>query len=344
MSHFSVSFLDALSREEYLQNMKLIRLILVSIAVIGTAFILSGCGRNAIATVNGQKIPKDEFYNRLERVNTQQGQAGIVVLNQLIQDQLWLQLAKDQKVEPTEAQIKSKIEWQKKAEDLAYTLRRQGLTLDDYKKLLIPQLAQFNVMTKGINIKDQDIRTAYDQAKNKDPFSRPARTRIAIIMSSSEKNINLSYDAIKNGADFGAVASRVSEDAVSRNNGGELGWIWKGMAVVPKAITDVATSLDANEVSKPFTVIADGKTQWYIIKALRKQPVLELTFEDSKDYIKDALLAKAATTSTKGQKLISEMFANAKIKVNSDKYKGLQQMFEKQQQDIKKAEAKAKKP
>lgn len=321
--------------------MQIRRLALVSTGVLAAALALSGCGKNSIATVNGDSISKDEFYSRLERLpipnsNGQSIQAGPAVLNQMVEDTLWEQLAKEKKVEPTEAQINKRIEWQKKAEDLAGQLRQQGMSADEYKKLLRPKLAKFNVLTKGISITNNEIKAAYEQNKNKPPFTKPAQTKIAIIMAMSQQKINDAYGKIKSGANFGEVAAQMSEDQATKASKGELGWIYAGRPGVPKQVIDTAASLRANGVCEPFPIpVGQNKSVWCIVKALQKQPEINMSFDDSRDFIHDAIAESKAARDPNIAKVFQEKFASSKIKLGPDKYKGLQENLEKAQKDYK---------
>ena len=83
--------------------------------------------------VNGEKVSKDEFYPRLERipVQTQQGTklAGQYVVEQMIGEKLIEQLAKKENVAPTDAQIEAKIKVIRKESngDIAQLLNSQGM-------------------------------------------------------------------------------------------------------------------------------------------------------------------------------------------------------------------------
>lgn len=324
------------------------RLAVVSMGILAAALTLSGCARNSsIATVNGDRISKDEFYSRLERLNLPNGngqsvQAGPLILNQMVEDKLWEQLAKEQKVTPTEAQVNKKLEWQKKAEDLSNQLRQQGLSADDYKKMLWPKLAQFNVLTKGISVSDKDVTTAYEQNKNKQPFSRPVRTRIAIIMASSQQKIEEAYNKVTSGADFAKVATEMSEDPVSKPRGGELGWVFTGMPGVPLQLIATANAASVSSVSKPVNLpVGSGKNAWVIIKAVDRKPAIHMTFAESKDFIRDKIAEQKAMQNQSLINVYRDKFISSKIVLNSDKYKGLQQNLEKAQKEYQKINKKA---
>jgi peptidyl-prolyl cis-trans isomerase C len=55
---------------------------------------------------------------------------------------------------------------------------------------------------------------------------------------------------IRNGADFGTLASQVSLDQTTKLNGGDLGWFPRGQ-LLQKTVEDAAFALQVNEVSPP---------------------------------------------------------------------------------------------
>lgn len=68
------------------------------------------------------------------------------------------------------------------------------------------------------------------------------------------------YNALKNGADFMALAKEKSQDIGSAPNGGNIGWISKGQTL--KAFEETAFSLKDGEISKPVL----SEVGYHIIK------------------------------------------------------------------------------
>jgi len=71
---------------------------------------------------------------------------------------------------------------------------------------------------------------------------------------------------LRHGADFAAVAKRVSADTASREQGGELGWFRRG--VMFKTFEDVAFRLRPGEISE----VVETPFGYHIIKVERVQP------------------------------------------------------------------------
>ena len=75
------------------------------------------------------------------------------------------------------------------------------------------------------------------------------------------------YNAIMAGADFAQLASKLSEDPGSKNNGGSIGQISRGQTL--KEFEDAAFALKDGQVSKPFLSPAG----YHIIKMMGHSPI-----------------------------------------------------------------------
>ncbi|MEC5342332.1 peptidylprolyl isomerase [Brenneria populi] len=72
-------------------------------------------------------------------------------------------------------------------------------------------------------VDDAAIADFYE--KNKSDYTQPARKKLSIIQVKTEADAQSVLDALKQGADFAALAKEKSTDPISRRNGGELGWM-----------------------------------------------------------------------------------------------------------------------
>ena len=69
-------------------------------------------------------------------------------------------------------------------------------------------------------------------------------------IAQAKVKIDSLYNALRQGADFAKLAQRFSHDSLSARNGGEMGWIEKGIML--KEFEDVAFALRKGEMSRPF--------------------------------------------------------------------------------------------
>ena len=109
------------------------------LATILLAVFIVGCGRDTVARVNGQKITRQEYYDRLERLpyrdpmNGRQMEAGAWVIDRLVTEKLILGMAQKEKVSPTDEQIEERVDNAQKQPGFAGELKKAGLTKDQFK-------------------------------------------------------------------------------------------------------------------------------------------------------------------------------------------------------------------
>jgi parvulin-like peptidyl-prolyl isomerase len=72
---------------------------------------------------------------------------------------------------------------------------------------------------------------------------------------------------VQAGEDFAKVAREVSLDAITRADGGDLGWFPKGMLSVPKEVEDAAFALQPSQVSG----VVRSPYGYHIIQVVERQ-------------------------------------------------------------------------
>lgn len=306
---------------------------LLGLAVLTTT--LTGCGRKGLIKVNGEKISKDEFIARLEQVpvQTQQGTqlAGQYVVQQMIQEKLVQQLAKKEGVTPTETQINKKLETIKKQSggDFNRALAGRGMTIEDFKKQMTTEQCLINVVTKGVNIPDPQVKAAYDQAlaaKNS-PFKRPEQVMVSMILTKDKAGIDKAYGLLNRGGLFEQVVKEQSQDPVTKPNQGQVPLpITKADTRVPAEMRTMAFSLAVGKFSQPFNV----KGSWVILKANQKKPAKTQTYGEVKDFIKEQLAMREGAKKNNFNKDLADFAKTAEITVNAERYKGIPDLIKKQ--------------
>ena len=98
--------------------------------------------------------------------------------------------------------------------------------------------------------------------------------------SAAEEKLKTIRNQIINEGDFGAVASAVSEDSGSAQEGGNMGWTAQGF-FVPE-FESIANSLNENEISMPFKT----RYGWHIIEFLGKR-----TFDNTEEIQKRKVIS-----------------------------------------------------
>jgi len=188
-------------------------------------FVTSGCkGKTAevMATVNGEQITREDFYTYLEHkpsvmVQTPQGAASANVatplnfqsLNDLVNQKLLEQMAKDEGVFPTEQEVKDEISFQQtKNQGFVKTLTSQGYTMTEIRRQLALERCRFKLITKGIKISDAQVDNYIKN--NPQQFMNPKTVDLSWIVVKDEATQKEVDSAVRGGETFSIVATRYS--------------------------------------------------------------------------------------------------------------------------------------
>jgi parvulin-like peptidyl-prolyl isomerase len=165
-------------------------------------------------------------------------------------------------------------------------LKQQGLSEDQARDIIRANLIQeaiYKKVTADVKVTDKDIRAHYD--KNKAQYATPETRLVRHVLVKQKALADRLYNQLRQqGADWGAIAKRYSQDPGSKDKGGRYTGT-KGQ-LLPE-FEKVAFSIDTNEVAKPV------KTQagWHVIQAL--EPVKKgstTPFKQVKESIRQQLL------------------------------------------------------
>jgi peptidyl-prolyl cis-trans isomerase SurA len=233
----------------------------------------------------GLQVPTDSL---------QQAALARSVLNDLIDEEILVQKAKEMKLEVTESEITSSADRQIKSvraqfksdEEYRTELRNAGLgTAEEYRKALIEQYRRQNLQQKAfaelrkrakpVNVTDEEVTAAFEKSRadlQKRPASVTFRQIIVAPHASAAAKAKAKARAdsllveIRKGGDFEQIAKRESMDPGTKQLGGDLGWNRRGSGLVPE-FEGMMFALRPGEVS-PVIETAFG---YHIIKVDRVQ-------------------------------------------------------------------------
>ncbi|HWP30299.1 MAG TPA: SurA N-terminal domain-containing protein [Fimbriimonadales bacterium] len=190
-------------------------------------FFLSilGCGGGSdkpVAEFNNSPITEAQYLKRLETlpnvyvvIRGQRVLAPVAeplsaqALRSLMQEETLLQVAKDQGVMPTQADVDKEIQFNEQLQsNWLNNLKEQGFTLDDIRRLVLVELARERLVTRGVPEKTLADVDKYVK-ENPEQFIQPAtvKFRWIVVEKGMEKKVD---DALGKGLTFGAVASEFS--------------------------------------------------------------------------------------------------------------------------------------
>jgi len=212
-----------------------------------------------VAIVNNEVITKAELDAYINIVKLQIGEenwkkSGMTernILENLVENRLIVQEAKNNKIEVDERTVESRVAKIKSkfspSEEFSDFLSRQGISSIELGKnikeqILIDRLISSQIRNR-ILISPSEVTEYYEANKSK--FYYPERANVETIFVSSENVAKEIYKKLENGVDFSQLQKEYSR-------GGNLGLVARGQ--LRKEIEDVIFSLEVGKFSKPFEV------------------------------------------------------------------------------------------
>lgn len=218
-----------------------------------------------------------------------------VALNNLVDEEILVQKAKDVKVDVTDADVATQVDRQIKdvrshfQSDIEYRneLKNAGFgspeeyrrtLFDQFRRRLIQQktFSELQKRAKPASVTEEEVTTAYEKVKTqlqKRPATITFRQVVVAPYASKHADSVALVKAesllveLRKGADFAEMAKRESMDPGTKNVGGDLGWNRRGSGLVP-VFEAMMFSLKPGELS-PIVKTSFG---YHIIKVDRVQP------------------------------------------------------------------------
>jgi len=281
-------------------------------AIFLTALTVVGWAKTVeeiVIKVNDSIITRSEYEQRLK--STEEGmkreykgpdlerklkELPQVLLEQMEDELLLVEKAKtmyqvdmivDQQIESfmKENKLKSKAE-------LSEALKREGMSLDDFKRqvlmIYVPQFMQSREIRSNITISTAEIENYYNS--HKEELRTKPRVKLQEILLlkkkyTKEQASTLAEEIMKKykaGKDFGDLASEYS-DAFSHGKKGEAGWFHKGD--LNPAISNVVFKLNKGEV----TSLIETGSGWYIFRVADVEKEEMPSMEKARQRIVNAL-------------------------------------------------------
>ncbi|MDH7487960.1 MAG: peptidylprolyl isomerase [Anaerolineae bacterium] len=223
------------------------------------------------ARVNGQAIPMATFQKQFFQfkvaltdqnvdLTTDEGKAALAqvraqVLNSLIELALIQQAAARMGIsisdEQLEAHVQETVASGGGEEKFQEWLAESGITPEEFREQLRAELQTEMVI-------QQVTGSVPDKAE---------QVHARHILLASEQDAQAALRRIQAGEDFAKVAREMSQDEITRADGGDLDFFPKGMLSVPKEIEDAAFALQPGQVSG----IVRSPHGYHIVQVLERQ-------------------------------------------------------------------------
>jgi len=255
--------------------------ITVGLAGLLMGMALVACsGGGAVATVNGQPISRDTFNSRLAS-----SPMGRTVLQQLVQETLIEQYAKNNNITVTDADIDAR-ENQIKANFPSGSwdemLKARGLSEADVRSALREQVILDKALSKDVTITPAQVKDYFN--KNRSSFDKPEEvTARHILVPTLALATQVEAQVRANPQNFAALAKKYSTDPGTKDKGGELGAFRRGQMV--PAFDKYAFSAPIGQISAPVK----SPFGYHIIQVESRTPGTKATLASATPQIMDTL-------------------------------------------------------
>ncbi|HTK95599.1 MAG TPA: SurA N-terminal domain-containing protein, partial [Terriglobales bacterium] len=295
-------------------------LALAAVVCLGVLGLLGGChkkeaGGDVMAEVNGKKIQRSEVdrYYKLQVGSAEQQQPTspeqeaslrLSILDVLIQRAIELQRAEKMGLVSTDDEVESKLNEMKSAyteEKFQEELKKQGQNLDDLKRDIRDNLTIQKLLNKEVNskitISETDLTNYYNSHKAEFNRVEPGYDLAQIVVyvqpppgmpkpseEDPKRRIQMIFNRLQSGEDFGTVAARYSEHADTAGSGGRMGILPESAIKQMDALTrEAIMKLKPGDMTAIISVLPPGQSQpagYRIVKLLGKEPAGQRDLSD----------------------------------------------------------------
>jgi len=282
----------------------------------GLAARVNGVGittKQLEASVSKLKLQNKQVFEKNSGVST--AQIRSTLLDELINEQLIMQEAKNRKVTVSDKSVDDQIAAIKKQygsqQQFDKVLKQQGYTLDSLKAQLKYQLAAQGIAKKLVPdnaISEKDAQDYFNA--NKKNYMLQAGKQISQIKFSLDDKAKADdiLKQIRDGGDFVQLAQKNSIDKASAARGGDLGWTPHNPPL-DTTLQEAVNAMNKGDVSDVITT----STGLFILKVTDTRESSEQPFSAVASTIKATMLN--AKRNEASQNLLSDLRKKAKITV-----------------------------
>ena len=259
------------------------RLILLLAAAGLLAAPVRAQGDRDVVSVNGTVIRQSEVMERLWK------EYGPATLDDMVNEILMRQAAKAQGIKADDAEVDKRLaRLRAQFTDAAMfenQLKQNGTTVEKLRAHIADEVVmrKLIVSTQRVTVKEDELKKAFQQQREK--LVTPPAVHLRHILVRTEAEANEIIQKVKGGADFMALARERSLAPTGKLNGGDYGFVSRGM--LPDEIDRIAFAMKAGELRSLSS--AQG---FHILQVVEKRPAKPAQYEAVKEDLRDILLAE----------------------------------------------------
>ncbi len=255
--------------------MKALKFVLITV----TAFTLIACGQSntspELASVNGKSITNAQFdaYLKFKRAPAKDEKRREKLLDQYVEREALASVIENESVLDKDLIQAEFNEFRKEMLISRY--------FEKYLKDKVPDQAVHNYYnTHATDYEQQKMHVAHVLIRTNRKMTEPERK--AKLTTAQE-----AYSKIRAGEDFSEIAKNYSEDKISGQKGGDLGWLKKGS--ISKQFTDKVFNMKPGDVSEPF----ETPFGFHVVKVIDEPKTIKRPFKAVSGDIRYQLRAQA---------------------------------------------------
>jgi peptidyl-prolyl cis-trans isomerase SurA len=200
-------------------------------------------------------------------------------------------------------------------------LKQQGFTMESYRKTLKRQLLELKVLNTAVrsrvNVTDDEVKAFYQQSERALGGDKQAHLRqivIAVPPDASASEVDRKkrvaqkvLDAARGGTSFAELAKKFSDDALTKNDGGDLGWVSHGS--LNDTLEDAVAGMDAGDLRGPVRT----SRGWVVLQLVERKAGDLKPYDEVKEALRKQLYDQQVEKAT--QSWLRELRKKAHIDI-----------------------------
>jgi len=155
--------------------------------------------------------------------------------------------------------------------------------IEMFKKRLLFERFQKELLSQ-VKVTGEETRKYFEE--NKQQFQTPGQVRVSRILVPTKEKADEVRKGITQGVPFEQLVKEQSTDGVSKQQGGDIGWVKPGHQELD--LLRAVQTLEINQISEPFS----SPIGWQVVKVTDKQPAVQKEYADVEKLISQQLLVK----------------------------------------------------